>query len=277
MGPDGAIWFTIPGAQKIGRITTTGQITEFPAGGEPIEITLGPDRALWFTDFLTTTSIDIGRLTTDGRLTLFPLHSAYAPTAGLVTGSDGNLYFGQGARVHRMTVAGAESSYPQVPGMPRSGGILDLGLGHDGALWFTGGGGQTRHNLYRMTLDGSLSWSMAGCCSNYRHMVIAGPDGNEWVTGRVDRLQRFAQGVILAVPAALSSVVAGSDGAFWMTRTSSSGVSQLIRITTTGVVTFRSAAVAEQFLPLEHMLIQGSDGNFWMSGSHGDILRFKAG
>jgi hypothetical protein len=31
--PDGALWFTKPGASKIGRITTSGVITEFPVGG----------------------------------------------------------------------------------------------------------------------------------------------------------------------------------------------------------------------------------------------------
>jgi virginiamycin B lyase len=275
LGPDGAIWFTVPAAQKIGRITTAGTITEFSAGGEPVDISAGPDGALWFTDVLATTD-DIGRLTTDGRLTLYPLHSAYARPVGLVVGADANLYFGQGARIHRMNLHGGEYWYPAVPGMARLGGIAELGIGGDGALWFTGGVGQTRHYLYRMTLGGSLSSYPAGEGAGYRHLVIAGPDGSEWVTGRVDHLERADQSASFGLPAALSSIIAGSDGAFWMTRTSPSGVSQLIRVTIQGVITFRSAAVAEYFGPLQHMLIEGPDGNFWMSGSHGDVLRFKA-
>jgi virginiamycin B lyase len=63
-GPDGALWFTegcirqphsgcIPG-NKIGRITTTGVVTEFTIPSprcEPEGITTGPDGALWFTEY----------------------------------------------------------------------------------------------------------------------------------------------------------------------------------------------------------------------------------
>ena len=41
-GPDGALWFTEYGGNKIGRITTSGNITEFPLPGNPIDITAWP-------------------------------------------------------------------------------------------------------------------------------------------------------------------------------------------------------------------------------------------
>src|SRR5215813_7846050 len=71
-GPDGAMWFTEATANKIGRITTDGVITEFPiptGGSEPFSITAGPDGALWFTAML---SGNITRITTDGVITEFP-------------------------------------------------------------------------------------------------------------------------------------------------------------------------------------------------------------
>src|SRR5216684_3307652 len=52
-GPDGAIWFTETGGNKIGRITTAGVITEFPLSipnSGPSGIVAGPDVALWFTE-----------------------------------------------------------------------------------------------------------------------------------------------------------------------------------------------------------------------------------
>ena len=52
-GPDGALWFTESYGNKIGRITTSGAITEYPvptAGSGPYGITAGPDGALWFAD-----------------------------------------------------------------------------------------------------------------------------------------------------------------------------------------------------------------------------------
>src|SRR5216683_3057420 len=54
-GPDGALWFTEFSANKIGRITTSGVITEFDITPHtpmsfPQGITTGPDGALWFVE-----------------------------------------------------------------------------------------------------------------------------------------------------------------------------------------------------------------------------------
>lgn len=63
--PDGALWFTEASCvrkrpsrcvigNKIGRITTTGLVTEFAVpsdGSGPHSITAGPDGALWFTEY----------------------------------------------------------------------------------------------------------------------------------------------------------------------------------------------------------------------------------
>src|SRR5262249_59780556 len=51
-GPDGNIWFTESSANKIGRITPGGVITEFAAGAasRPRALFVGPAAALWFTE-----------------------------------------------------------------------------------------------------------------------------------------------------------------------------------------------------------------------------------
>ena len=53
-GPDGALWFVgadISNRGDIGRVTTAGQVTEYPTafGGE-FNVASGPDGALWFVD-----------------------------------------------------------------------------------------------------------------------------------------------------------------------------------------------------------------------------------
>ena len=61
-GPDGDLWFTETGGNKIGRITTAGSIAEFPvptSGSFPRGIAAGPDGNLWFTEFA---SSKIGKL-----------------------------------------------------------------------------------------------------------------------------------------------------------------------------------------------------------------------
>src|SRR6266481_945342 len=74
VGPDDALWFTEQASNKIGRITSVGHnkiennttavvITEFPvttASSMPTGITVGPDNALWFTEY---SGNNIGRIT----------------------------------------------------------------------------------------------------------------------------------------------------------------------------------------------------------------------
>src|SRR5205085_8690039 len=52
-GPDGALWFTEYGTDRVGRIATTGAVSEYaiPTPGTfPIGIVAGPDGALWFAE-----------------------------------------------------------------------------------------------------------------------------------------------------------------------------------------------------------------------------------
>jgi|HubBroStandDraft_6_1064221.scaffolds.fasta_scaffold37415_1 streptogramin lyase len=66
-GPDGNLWFTETATNKIGQITTAGQVTEYSglsASSGPQGITAGPQGTLWFTE-------DAGNRI--GRLTLPPV------------------------------------------------------------------------------------------------------------------------------------------------------------------------------------------------------------
>ncbi len=103
-GPDGNLWFTEKGSQKnegkIGRITPTGSITEFPlptscggsiSGCDPRSITAGPDGNLWFTEEF---GNQIGRISPDGTITEFPTTPTVIQTPeGITAGPDGNLWF----------------------------------------------------------------------------------------------------------------------------------------------------------------------------------------
>src|SRR5947209_6481643 len=54
VGADGNLWFTEGGGGKIGRITTSGVITEFGSGLTlPFSIANGPDGNIWFTQRFT--------------------------------------------------------------------------------------------------------------------------------------------------------------------------------------------------------------------------------
>jgi virginiamycin B lyase len=97
MGPDGAIWFTLPSDHRIGRMTRAGRFTTYsmPNRGDdtggPAQIALGPDGALWFTEF---NQSRIGRITTTGAITEYAngITQGSSPD-GLALGSDGSVWF----------------------------------------------------------------------------------------------------------------------------------------------------------------------------------------
>jgi virginiamycin B lyase len=164
-GPDGALWFTDLGDDRIHRITTTGQITDYGqvavanSGYAPGNITPGPDGALWFTGGGGTDVL--GRITTTGVMTLFPLPIYPRPTYNnynnlepnsITRGPDGALWF-TAARVNvlgRMTTQGSVSLYtlPPVAVADDNFRAASVALGPDGALWIGSQG-----SLVRVSLD----------------------------------------------------------------------------------------------------------------------------
>src|SRR5262249_31193257 len=83
-GPDGNLWFVERSADRIGRITPAGVITEFnlPAGSQPRDIATGPDGNLWFTEYGSNT---IGMITPAGVITPFAIGATTGPS-GIVSG-----------------------------------------------------------------------------------------------------------------------------------------------------------------------------------------------
>ena len=74
-GPDGALWITEAHGDRIARVTTTGDVTEYPiptAGAFASDITVGSDGALWFTE---SSGDKIGRITTKGEVTEYPVET----------------------------------------------------------------------------------------------------------------------------------------------------------------------------------------------------------
>ena len=85
-GIDGALWFAETHANKIGRITPSGVISQYNVpftGGRPADIVSGPDaRTLWFTD-IGTQKIGCCGGTTDCRNGTFGTLVPCVPSARL--------------------------------------------------------------------------------------------------------------------------------------------------------------------------------------------------
>src|SRR5690242_13417795 len=87
LGPDGNLWLCERVASKIGRITPSGTVTEFPtitSAAGPTDITAGPDGAMWFTE-QNSGGNRIGRITTGGTVveSEFPLPNASSFPVGI--------------------------------------------------------------------------------------------------------------------------------------------------------------------------------------------------
>jgi len=174
-GPDGALWFAEGG--KIGRITTSGAISEYPlATFSYIDgIAAGPDGALWFAE---TTGNKVGRITTAGVITEYLVPSSNSGPLGIAAGPDGALWFAESNvnKIGRITTAGVISEYP-VPtpaGSPRG-----ITAGPDGALWFTEFVG---NKIGRITTAGVITEYLVPSSNSDPLGIAAGPDGALWFT-----------------------------------------------------------------------------------------------
>jgi virginiamycin B lyase len=162
-GPDGNLWFTE--RSKIVRMTTAGEISEWPLGindGEPWGITEGPDgnggRALWFTEHL---QGRIGRIKTGGDA---PMIDWFAVPAGgrpqgITEGPDGAIWFvnynaGQIARIDPVTCIDSSSCPITAVDLPSHSGHIsnpwNIAVGPDGYLWYTDTS-QWAHGIGRFT------------------------------------------------------------------------------------------------------------------------------
>jgi streptogramin lyase len=209
-GPDGALWFMgVPG--EIGRITTSGVVTEFPvpalappgpdASVPPATvngIVAGPDGALWFAGV----SGEIGRITTSGAVTEFAVPDAPPPD-------------------------GSPEGTPGTAVTPTS-----ITVGPDGALWITGPmEGQTDGGSWlvgRITTAGAVTEYLTPNFS-INSPIITGPDGNLWVGGNGTSLGRITTAGVITTfsPPGNSNPIAGltpgPDGNVWFTETEEFG------------------------------------------------------
>lgn len=144
-GPDGSVWVTEPMANRIGRISPTGKLTEFPIPSEYggpgkykssmlTGITSGPDGSMWFIETLTG---KIGRVTPHGVFHEFSAGNTISPYAcrTIKVGPDGNLWYAcEDDQLIRFTPKGAYTVFHTPTPYSDPYGIT---VGPDRSIWFT--------------------------------------------------------------------------------------------------------------------------------------------
>jgi streptogramin lyase len=237
-GPDGAIWFTEPGKSSIGRITSSGALSQYPipdqgSGHNPQIIVAGPDGALWFTD---QSANAIGRVSTSGAFTEYPIPTPAAVPEGITVGSDGALWFterqGAGSSpynsvsgIGRITTSGSIIEYP-IPSLNAS--PYSIAAGSDGALWFTELSG---NRIGRIATSGVVTEYPTVTPSAQPVYITAGPGGDLWFTeGLANNIASInTSGVITEYPvptaaSGLNGITVGPDGALWFIETVSNKI-----------------------------------------------------
>jgi virginiamycin B lyase len=279
-GPDGALWFTEEGTSRIGRMTTTGVVTnEFPVPTTPSalpctdpafvppldQITVGPDGALWFTQ---PRDNKIGRITASGVLDPpdgYPLPVANSQPEAITVGPDGNLWFTELLinGIGRITTAGGPVHFP-------TGGIgpSDITTGPDGALWFTEAFGNT---IGRMTADGAVTNHFPVTASSGPSGIAPGPGGLWFTESNTNAIGRITTtGVVNefgGAGAGPSAIAEGRDGALWFTESENNTIG---RITSGGAITNHFPLAAPGSEPSD--IAQGPDGALWFTEFTGNKI-----
>jgi virginiamycin B lyase len=268
-GPDGALWFTERNQDKIGRITTTGTITEFtiPAGAEGI--TAGLDGALWFAEG---GSNKIGRITTAGTITEFQIPTAGSGPFLIAAGPDGALWFTEfnSNKIGQITTAGMFNEFAIPTANSRPEGIT---AGPDGALWFTESAAAA-NKIGRITTAGTFNEFAIPTANSHPAGIAAGPDGTLWFTeqtgNQIGRITTTGTITEFPVPTAAGSpvsITAGADGALWFIESAGNKIG---RITTGGAVTAEFPIPTAGSFPFG--IAAGPDGALWFAEFDGNKI-----
>jgi virginiamycin B lyase len=191
-GPDGALWFAeqIFGGDKIGRVTTSGTVTEpgtASAFAGLASIVTGPDGNLWLTE---SSNDQIARLTTaGGAATEFPAAGGSHPDT-ITVGPDGALWFtepGTGA-IGRITTAGSITETPAPTGSANPRGIAFL----QGNGWFADND-SSAFNYGRFDPAAPATSAVNFSTTSDTAGLAAGPDCTLWATepaiGKIARIK----------------------------------------------------------------------------------------
>ncbi len=269
------------------------EIREFSAGlsagAEPNAIALGPDGAMWFTEYGTST---IGRIGADGTISEYPPSGTTqlpsdADVSALVTGPDGNIWFSEyGTGMVGELSAGTGQLVGQYPVGPATSDPEGITVGPDGDLWVALRGDRALARIVTAdvspgTATGITVFPLSSSDTNYEPVdLTTGPDGRLWVTDDLGGVWR----VDPASPAPTSNqffVISGNspepagitsaDGMLWIDLFGGDGLVELNPTTVTSPIV-PSVSLPMGAEPL--WIAAGGDGNLWLtSRSNSELVR----
>lgn len=260
-GPDGNIWFTETGANRVGKITTNGVVTQYPVGGgarDLVGIAAGSDNRLWFCAY---SSGQIGAITTNGVATLYTIpRIASEPLKSpqyIIRGAGANMWYSDlSYRIGRITPAGVITQYVHQAGVNPWG----LALGFDNNIWFTDYFSDT---VNRLRPSDGVTTSYFTETLAVPTLMTRGPDSALYFTlmqaGKIGRMTTNGALSSIFVGRSLPyGITTGPDGAIWFTEKRSNTIA---RLTLDGQLSRYELSVFSD--PRE--IVTGPDGALWFT------------
>jgi streptogramin lyase len=281
VGADRNLWFPETGTNRIGRITTMGDVEEFTipdASALGRVIAPGPDGKIWVLGSgldgqVHAWAVDASGLSVEiASLGDNPaLGTGFLP-AGITAGPDGNVWISKLSSIARVSPAG------QVTEFPIGGDAIPTSItsGPDAHLWFVDSIGPfvaRRQELRRVSTDGVIEQVLFA--QNRQGLsapssIITGPDGNLWFADNgYSEIARVTVNPLTRTVFPFvgpSELAAGPDGNIWIT---AYGRRSIARMTPAGALT-------EFELPLFRSnplgIAAGPDGNIWFTEPDGGAV-----
>jgi virginiamycin B lyase len=186
----------------------------------------------------------------------------------MVNGSDGNVWFINGAGIAQIDSSGQVTTYSA--GLDSGATPYDLTNGPLGDLWFTDNGAKA---VGYVTPTGAIH-EFSAPAGDVPLQIVAGSDGNIWFysAGATDAIVRMTPGGTFT-PYAMpmngeiaDNMVLGPDGDIWF---SDMGTTSIGKIAPDGTITEYPLAMGA--IPTN--ITVGPDGNLWFSDNSGAIGR----
>jgi virginiamycin B lyase len=280
VGPDNALWFAENAADKIGRVTTTGTLSEFGAGithfAGPTSIAAGQDGNLWFTEF------GLGKvasITTSGTVAeyLTPSGAGDQPW-GIAAGPDGNMWFTEDCNAHsnigKFNAAAMDSGtglIKEFTTATANSGPQQIATGPDNQIWFTE---SLVDKIGRITTSGTGAADYALASNSIGEGgMTTGPDDALWFAeenpNAGNKIGRITTSGTVTLPGTLATtfsspqgIVTGPDGAIWFTENGNNAIGRISPTDATHTIV--------EF-PLPHPngnpfgIVKGPDGALWFT------------
>jgi virginiamycin B lyase len=238
---DGNFWFTESFVNdqnatphKVGRITPTGQVTEFNVCDFcfPTDIVQGSDGILYFTK----NDASLGRITTSGTV-LPDIPAVFSPNGNGLDAHGDDIWFADfnNHSIWRYDIpTDTFTEFPAPNTVP-----LDVAVAANGIVWFTDANGQI--GRLDPTTGGVTEIDVEG----FPREINVASDRAVWFTERfpetVGRINPTTNAVqLFPVDGGPEDIAPAADGSMWVTRTTAGNIA---RITPEGVITTQSKAI----------------------------------